>query len=127
VFAQHALGFGLCGGQREWERAVDVAERDAEELAVPGRHLHRVGFDLGTDHLVDDAHPVEHVQAAGVQCDCAGLLGRLCQLVDHPRADTAAGEFAASDQAYGSGADDEDIGDIGVWGDAHDHILFTVC
>ena len=127
MFAQHALGFGLRRGQRERERAVDVTERDAEELAVPGVHLHRGGLDPGADQLVDDAHPVEHVQAAGVHRDRAGLLSRLCQLVDHPHAHAPAGEFEAGDQAYGSGADDEDIGDIGVWGDAHDYILFTVC
>ena len=110
VLAQHALGLGLRRGQRERERAVDVTERDAEQLAVPGVQLHRGGLDPGAQHLVDDAHPVEHVQAAGVHRDGAGLVGGLRQLVDHPHADAAAGEFAAGDQAHGAGADDDDVG-----------------
>ena len=52
-----------------------LTERDAEELAVPGVHLHRGRLDPGGHHLVDDAHPVEHVQAAGVHRDRAGLVG----------------------------------------------------
>jgi hypothetical protein len=66
VLTEHMFGFGLRGGQREWERAVHPAERDAKQLAVPGIHLHGDALDAGADQLVDDAHPLEHVEAAGV-------------------------------------------------------------
>jgi hypothetical protein len=44
----------------------------------------------------------------------------LCQLVDHPDANAAAGELGGGDQASGSGADDYDIG---VWVGVHRHLL----
>jgi hypothetical protein len=99
-------------GHSERERAVDPTERDAEQPAVPGVELHRGGLDSGAHQLVDDAHPVEHVQTAGVYRDGAGLVGGLCQLVDHPHPDAAAGELGGGHQADRSGADDHHVG---VW------------
>ena len=72
---------------------------------MPGVELHRGGFDPSAHRPIDDAHPVEHVQAAGVYSDRTGLVGGVCQLVDHPDADAAAGEFSSGDQADRSRAD----------------------
>jgi hypothetical protein len=77
---------------------------------VAGVELHRDCLDAGAHQFVDDAHPVEHVQAAGMYRDRAGLVGGLCQLVDHPHAQAAAGEFAAGDQADRPGTYDDHIG-----------------
>ncbi len=123
MLVEYALGLGLRRRQRERECAVHLTERNAKQLAAPCVHLHRDRLDAGGQHLVDDAHPVEHVEAAGMHGDRAGLVGGLGQLVDHPHLDAAAGEFAACDKPDGPGADDDHIG---VLLDGHREVLFSI-
>jgi hypothetical protein len=109
VCCQDAFGLGLRGHQGVRKGALDNLDRQSHHLLAAGIHVHAGGLDAGGDKVIDDAHSIEHVQAARVYRDGTGLGGGLVELVDDADGDAAAGEVARCDQSDRPGAHDDDV------------------
>jgi hypothetical protein len=105
--SQDTLGVGLGQGQREGVGTVDGVQRYAGLRPSVQVELRACHPDTGRKDLLYDADPLEHLEAAGVDDDRAGLVGRAGQLVHHADGDVATGELACQQEPDRSRAHDE--------------------
>ena len=107
---QDPLGIGLGLGHREGIGAVDGVKRHAGPGPSIQVELSLRDPDPGRNELPHDAHPLQHLEAAGVDDDRARFGRRAWQLVHHADGDVAAGELARQQKPDRSGPDDKHVG-----------------